>query len=131
MSEAPGLFTIVVNENSQVVNVHNQIPRQVMMLKRVRVEMDSAADALTAGVIYVSLPFLASNQLVDGNVGYFTLPLVLDNAAVTSYSCDLPLYMSGHVHDQFEVQVYDSTFALLANMVSVTLQMSFNYSHIA
>lgn len=129
ITEAPGILTIDSGSNSSTLSLKNQIPQQVMRLKRVRLEMSSAATALAQKIVYVDLPFLSNQQLIDGVNGRFYLPILLDNAAVTSYTCDLPIYMSRHVHDTIELNVRSADGSLVSNFVHVALQFEFGYGH--
>ena len=56
ISKAPGILTLHVTTNTEVVDVSLEIPRQTLLLQNVRVEMASAANALSEKIIYISLP---------------------------------------------------------------------------
>ncbi len=131
ISNTPGILTLNSTSASPTFTLHNQIPPQTMYLKRVRVEFTSAAAALAARVIYIDLPFTSSQHLIDNIVGRFMIPIVLDNAVVTSYTCELPIYMTRSVPDNFQMFVRDQDGAVLTNLAAITLQFQFNYSHIS
>jgi hypothetical protein len=128
---APGILTINSTTNSAVINTVKKIPQQVLTLKVARVEYDTAAHALAARVIYVDVPWLSSNQLIDENIGRSYLPIPLDNAIVTLYKPDLPVYMSDEAHEVFDFRVYDSTFALASGgFAHISLQFSYDLSRL-
>jgi hypothetical protein len=71
MTASNGIFTLVLKAESingytntayeGLVDIHATIPENnVLTLRNVRVEYDSAANALAAQEIYVDLPFLTS-----------------------------------------------------------------------
>lgn len=128
---APGLLTLICTGATTNINVHNQIPMQLMKLINVRVQMSSAANAVTAQIAYIDLPFLSSQQLIDGISDRFMLPIPLSETRVTQYTCDIPIYMSKRVHNNITMNVYDATGAALANVDSVILQFSYQYGHMS
>ena len=122
LSRAPGSLMIDLTSNDSVKNITLDMPIQVLRLKGYRVEMSSAATALAARVIYVDLPFLNGNKVLDTNPNFVLFPLFLQNATVTlEMGLDIPILMSQHLAQTFEVRVLNTSFALLADMVSVSL----------
>lgn len=125
IQSAAGVFTIHATSNSVSVNTHATIPRQTIRLKNVRVEMTSASVALSEKVLYVDLPFLSASQLIDHRENLYQLPILLDNAIVTNYQTDLPLHLLSDVQERFRIIVRNESGALVSNLVSITLQFSY------
>lgn len=132
ISNTPGILTLDMTSTTGRLSfaLHNQIPQQIMTLKRVRVQCTDAAQALATRIIYVDLPFTSSQHLIDNINARFYLPILLDNAIVTSYTCELPVYLSREVPDNFEMRVVDSNGALITGVTCI-LQFQFDYSHIS
>jgi hypothetical protein len=130
--DAPGILTIFSSSNVKTLPFGKAVPKQTCYLERVRVEFDTQAHALAARVIYVDMPWLSGNQLIDVNPGRFMLPILLDNDVVTSYTTKLPLSMSHEVHETSEIRIYDSNFNLITGgFAHITLQISFQQSYIS
>ncbi len=137
LSQSPGILTLDTANATTTFNLHNQIPRQVMRLKNVRVEMTGtdaaagAAAALSQRIIYMDVSWSSTNQLVDNIPTRFYLPILLQEARVTQYVCDLPLYMSHHVPDKFLMVMRNSDGTVNATMAHIALQFEFSYMHIS
>ena len=120
---ANGTLTLDSLTNTKTMNISFSIPEQTMYLRGFRIEMSSAANALAARIAYIDLPFFSSQQMVDGNVGYTYLPILLDNAACTTHwGMSLPIYLNGDIPPTFTMRVLGTDFLPIANLVSVTLQ---------
>ena len=125
IKSAEGTLMIDVSSNSSVVNISLRIPQQVIYLRSYRVEFDTAAHALASQILYVDLPFLSGNQLLDTNPGRTLLPILLDNAIVSfAYGKDIPVYLSSNIPQTFPVKLYDSSFNLVSNLVRCSLVFS-------
>ena len=129
-SNIPGVFSLFLTTfPTETVNISVKIPRQVITLVGVRAQFASAADALTARLLYVDIGGLFTYQsLVDNNPSYTLLPIKLDNAIVTmSDGLDLPVYLSKMVPERFNVTVYNAAFGTPANLTNLYLE--FKTSH--
>lgn len=130
-SQVSGLYTIDVTSADEIVDFNYGIPTQSFFeLRKVRVEYDSAANALTDAVISVDLPFLSGTQLVDNLTEQGRLVIPLDNAVVTLYKTEIPLELAKDIPQSYRVRVYDAAGALVTNMVRLTLQFSYGVSRI-
>lgn len=123
---AAGVLTIHTTSNNAQIDTHSTIPRQTIRLKNVRVEMTSASVALSEKVIYVDLPFLSASQLIDHRANLYHLPILLDNAVCTNYQTDLPMHLLTDIQERFRIIVRNESGALLSNLVSLTLQFSYD-----
>jgi hypothetical protein len=123
---SPGILTIHCTTNPCLISTHTQIPAQTIRLKYVRCEFSTSADALATKVAYVDLPFLGAQALVDQRENYYHLPLLLDNSQVTTYQTDLPFQIAKSIQERFNVRVLNEAGLLAPNLVSVTLQFSFD-----
>lgn len=130
-SSTPGILTLDTTTNVKDFNIALSIPQQTIVLKGYRVQMSSAATALSTRLLYIDLPFFSGNQMLDANLSRVYLPIALDNAIVTNqYGIDLPVYLDGFIPEKFQMRVLDSSFAVSADMVSVTLQFALSYGHL-
>jgi hypothetical protein len=135
IQRSPGILTLDTTTNTTKFNISLDIPKQVLILQSVRVEYDTAAHALAAGVIYVEFPWLSANQLIDGNPNHVYLPIFLDNAVVTlQQTLQLPVYMTHHIPQVFTMNVRDGPgagFALAAGgFTRITLSFQLSYGHV-
>lgn len=130
-SQVSGLFTIDVTAADEIVDINYSIPAQSFFeLRLVRVEYDTAANALTDAVISIDLPFLSGTQLVDNLTEQGQLVVPLDNAIVTLYRTELPLELAKDIDQSFRVRVYDNAGAAVTNMARLTLQFSYGVSRV-
>ena len=112
---------------NRVVNMSYAIPQQRLRLRGYRVEFDTQANALAAGVLYFDITdsnnksILSYNHLIDNNSNRLLFSLPLDNAVVTNKdSLNKVLYLSSKVDSILKVSVYNNTFtgfALDSNIV--------------
>jgi hypothetical protein len=124
---AEGTFTIDSTTNTQICDISLKIPQQVIYLRSYRVEFDTQANALATQIIYVDVPWLSGNQLLDTNPGYTYLPILLDNAVVSfTFGKSIPVYLSSDIPQSFPIRFLDTNFQPVANLVRVTLQFSLN-----
>lgn len=107
-----------------VIDIHRRIPKQTILLKAVRVEMTSAANALAQQIVYIDLPFLNSYSLVDGISYMSRLPILLDNAAVTVRDMNVHLDLDSAIEPRFKMSVYSRDGSLATNCSACTLQIS-------
>jgi len=120
------MLTITVTSASQIVNINKRIPRQNLILKSYRLEMDSFGAAFNRKVIYASLPFLSDNYILDENPQATTLQL-FTGAAVWNRTTNIPIAMSSDINNLIDVRLYEgpiytgSAFEALTNFVSLTL----------
>lgn len=113
--------------NGAKIAIGTRIPAQVVRLKGYKVVMDSAANALTQGEVYIQVPWLGSSNLIDGRTFAYQLPLMLDNAAVTIRTgLDIPLQLITAIESVFTASVYnrDGTAVDPAKVLSVVLTFS-------
>lgn len=131
----PGILTLSTTALSTTFNIALSIPPQTLRLVGYRVEYGLAAEAVTAQVLYIELPFLSSNQVLDGNLGHVYLPLPLSNSSVTNITgLNIPIYINQAVPQKFDMYVRDGaalSFALAANDPAVTLQFALESGHLA
>lgn len=124
--ESPSVLTLDTTSNSTTFTINNKVPIQTLTLEQVRVQYDSAAEAVTAGVIYVDIPFFSSDNLNDGT-NYFNLPILLDNNVVTLQQTNIPVHLSRKIEEKFVMSVRDASGTLVAGgFARITLQ--FRYS---
>jgi hypothetical protein len=130
---SPGILTLTSTTNTKVMNISLDIPIQTIRFKSYRVQFDTAANALAAKVLYVELPFISGNQVLDNNLGFVYLPIPVDNAVVTlETSIDLPILLTEHIPQSFTMNIRDgpgSSFALASNLVHITLQFELFKGH--
>ncbi len=113
-----------------VIDIHARIPKQTVILKTVRVEMTTTAEALAERIVYIDLPFLNSYCLKDG-VSYMSrLPVALDNNVVTLKDVNVPLSLDSSIESKFRMSVYKRDGSLATNCSSCTLQISLSESQI-
>ncbi len=130
-TNTPGILTLDATSNVQNFNIALDIPKQVMTLRSVRVQMSSQANALAARILYVDLPFLSGNQVLDGNVGQVYLPIFLDNAEVTfAYGKEMAIYMNDYLPSKFTMRCLGTDFKPIANLVSCSLTFSLEKGHL-
>lgn len=131
---SPGILTLTSTTASSVLNTELNIPSQVLRLRGYRIQYDSAANALADKVIYVELPFISRNQIIDNNVGHIYLPIQLDNAIVTLRDgLDLPILMTESLPERFTMNIRQGpsgAFALVTNMVHVSLTFGLEKGHL-
>lgn len=126
LQTASGLLTIHATSNNANINLHTVVPKQTIHLKNVRIEMTSASVALSEKMVYVDLPFLSGDQLIDHRDNLFNLPLPLDNAIVTHFQTDIPLHLMKEIPERFQMIVRNEAGNLISNLVSITLQFAYN-----
>jgi len=125
IKNAEGTFMIDSTTNTKICNISLKIPQQVIYLRSVRLEFDTAAHALAAAIVYFDAPWLSANQLLDTNPGYVYLPLLVDNLIVTShFGKNIPVYLSSDIPQVFPVRFLDTTFQPISNLVRATLVFS-------
>ena len=128
-TKLPGCLTIITDTNIKEINLAVEIPAQVIYLRAYRIEMDSAANALTEKILYLEIPNIYnSNKMIDSNVGQTYLPIFLDNATVTlTYGRDIPIAMTNHIPARFTIRVLNSSFVPVSNLVSAAFEFSLSY----
>jgi hypothetical protein len=125
IKDAQGTFTIDSTTNTKTCNISLRIPQQVIYLRSYRVEFDTQAHALATQIVYVDVPWLSGNQLLDTNPGYVYLPVLLDNAVVSyTFGKSIPVYLSADIPETFPIRFLDTNFQPVANLVRITLQFS-------
>ena len=120
-----GLLTIYSDNATKSITLNNSIPKQVLRLKTIYVNMTSAAASLAQSVIYVDLPFFSASNLVDQVQGFSRFPIFLESGQVTHFYTDIPILMQSDVPNKFVMRVYDINGALLTNMNSIGLKFSY------
>lgn len=127
--EVAGFLTIDVLAAGGLINttvsIGHKLPSdQTLRLRSYRVEMTSQANALSAGVLYVDLPFLSSTQIVDNLGGVCKIPIELDNAVLTLRDgLNKPIYISKEITETFLIRVLSgANLVLNPNLVRLTLQ---------
>jgi len=131
---SPGLLTLSSTTASSTLDIELGIPAQVLRFKGYRVEYNTSANALVDKIIYVELPFISRNQVIDNNVGRIYLPIPLDNAVVTlENSLDIPILMTEALPERFQMNVYQGpsgSYALVTNMVHISLSFELFSGHL-
>lgn len=134
VNQAHGILTLTSSSNSVQLNTELNIPIQTIRLTGYRVQYDTALNALNDKIIYVELPFLSRNQIIDNNVGRVYLPIQLDNAVVTIQSgMSRPILLTEAISERFTMNVRTGPsggFALVANMVHICLTFQLEYGHL-
>lgn len=128
INTSDGLFTFRTASSSGTYSIHNRIPAQTMTLKSVRVQFDTTANALAAQVLYLDVPWLNSNHLVDGLSNLYLLPISVDYLVCTLYTCDIPVQMSIDMPETFSYRIVTSAGAAAAGFAGMTLQFSYSSS---
>lgn len=134
-----GRYTIhVLNDaagtiSARPLNMTYKIPQQRLRLRGYRVHIDTAANALASGVLYIDLTdssgstILSYNHMIDNNPNTILFGLPLDNAIITNRdSLDKVLFMSKPGDINLKLTVYKITTAtqvvsLEANLMSIYL----------
>lgn len=122
-SKGGGILTLDISSNVQTLNISLEVPIQTLTIKNIRVEMDLAATALSEQILYLDIPVISSSKILDNNVAFNYIPILLDNAAVTlQTSLDLPVYMNQVLPQSFDVRVLNKSFEPVSNLVRFTIQ---------
>ncbi len=127
----PGTLTLIADANVKEMNIALDIPHQVITLTGYRVEMSSAANALSEKIIYLDIPKIYNvNKVLDNNFGHVYLPILLDNAAVTlQQSLDVPISMTNHLPERFTIRILNSSFQPVSNLVHAVFSFKISYGH--
>lgn len=128
LQDSDGLFTFRTSTNQGRYDTHNAIPAQTVEIVSVRVEMSNAAAALAAKVIYVDVPWLSSNHLIDGLPNLYLLPIPIGETAVTYSSFHIPLQLSQDIKETFNYRLLTSSGALVADLVDFCIQFRYKMS---
>jgi hypothetical protein len=126
-----GVFTFRTSSTSGSYNTHNSIPAQTINMVSVRVEMSSAGAATTAKVIYLDVPWLNSNHLIDGLASLYLLPIPLSGSAVTYSTMNIPIQLSSDIKETFNYRLVISDGTLVADLTDFALQFHFRQSAIS
>jgi hypothetical protein len=123
-TETQGIFTLDTTSATTTFTISNKIPKQTIYLIGYRIEVTDATAALASPVVYIDLPFLSGNQLIDAIPSRVYLPLMLDNAKVTNWQgLNKGLYLNSDVPNTFDMVVRNgTTFAPLTSLVHICLQ---------
>lgn len=125
IKDAEGTLLIDSTTSTKICNISLKIPQQVIYLRSYRVEFSSSANALSTQIVYVDLPWLSGNQMIDTNPNYTYLPILLDNAQVSfAFGKSIPIYLSSDIPQTFPVRFLDTNFQPVTNLVRVSLQFS-------
>ena len=135
MNQSQGILTLTSSSPSVQLNTELNIPIQTIRLTGYRVEYNLASNALADQILYIELPFLSRNQIIDNNIGYVYLPIQLDNAIVTIQSgMSRPILLTSAIPERFTMNVRKgpgSNFALVgAQMVHICLTFQLEYGHL-
>ena len=124
-SPLPGVLTSVTSSNDTELSITYNIPIQTIYLRGYRIEMSSAANALSEKVLYLELPIYQSSKMIDNNPGVTLLPILLDNTAVShTFGMDLPITMSHDLYPVFRMRILNSSFVPVSNLVHASFQFS-------
>ena len=110
--------------NTTIFNTGHYIPRQVLTLKEVSVQFSGTP---TSGVIYVDLPFLSSEQMIDDDSTRYYLPIRVNPAEEFTMKSNLniPLYVTRQIDPVFTMYVRDADGVLLTDLERITLEFSY------
>lgn len=135
---SPGLLTITLTSETVQGNVNNtngatiflgiSVLPQTLIMRGYHVEMASAAAALAQKVVYLQLPFLGSNTLIDGIPTAKRLQLPLDNNNVTNkIEMTTPLTLITPIQPSFQCACYNRDGSLVnpANVLYVSVYFSY------
>jgi len=127
----PGTLALFSATNEKVMSITLDIPAQTITLTGYRIEMGSAANALTEKVLYLDIPRIFNvDKVIDSNIGHTYIPLFLDNAAVTlQQSLDIPISMAHHLPSQFSMRILNGSFLPVSNLVHISLFFKVDYGH--
>ncbi len=131
-TKLPGTLFLTTTTNEAEMNIAYDIPAQTIYLRGYRVEFDTAAHALTEGVVYLEIPNIYSiSKMIDNNVGHVYLPIMLDNAAVTNWhGMDIPISMAHHLPERFTIRILSGSFVPVSNLVRASFQFFISEGHL-
>ena len=113
---------IELTSTSGSIQLPTEIVPQELNLMQIRVEFDTAANALAAQVIYLNFPWLSNIQTMNSTT-YNGLPILLDNAIVTLRDTNIDFKLQRHISEGF---TYSINGASLTGLSKVSLL--FNHS---
>ena len=126
-SSAEGTFCIDSTTATKTCTIRFKIPKQVIYLRSYRIQFDTAANALSAAILYMDAPFFSSNQMLDTNLNRTLLPLLLDNAAVThTFGKSIPIYLNGDIPQTFDISFLNAALGTPTGFARATLCFSLN-----
>lgn len=99
---SPGIISIDVDSVDSVVELRNRLPKQIIVLKEIRMQFDTDANSLASGVLYLDMPFISSSHITENTNGY-RMPVLLENARVTLRQLELPIDMSEDINFNFRL----------------------------
>ena len=127
IKRSPGTFTFTASSPSGTFSSGSEIPIQTLSIETVRVEFDTAADALACKRLYLEVPWTSTNHLIDKNIGRNFIPFFLNNAAVTlNVGLNRPVYLSTNIPPNFQFNIWDDTFNAPTGFVSLDVCFAFD-----
>ena len=122
ISKSPGTLVIYITTNDEFVTIPLEVPIQTLRLTGYRVKMDDALSSLATKIVYIDIPFLNGNKVLDTNPGFVYFPLFLgENDITLQVGLDIPILMSRDLPVSFQLRVLDSSFTPVANFNSLAL----------
>lgn len=131
ITKLPGTLVLFSDASTKLLSITLDIPPQTITLTGYRVEMASAANALTEKVLFIDLPKIFNvNKVIDTNLGHTYLPILLDNSAVTlQQSLEIPISMAHHLPENFLLRILNSSYIPVSNLVHISLYFKVDYGH--
>ena len=125
-SRVNGLLQLDLSSNSSSVSINQTIPKQTLILERVRVEMTSSAASLATGRVYIDLPWVSPSAIIN-TAPHSRVMVLLDNNNVSLRDPKIALDLKENIQPTFDVRVFDVTGALVSNLVNVQMVFSYDY----
>lgn len=125
--KAPGTMSIYTTTATTSVDMSYIIPKQVLLLQSVYIQLTGAASALAERICYIELPFLNSQTLIDNNLQRTCIPVFLENNAVTiQQTLQLPIYTNNTIPKVYTIRFLNSSFQPISNFVAGGVIFTFN-----
>ena len=128
----PGTLMLEFNSAVQMMNIALDIPKQVIYLRALRIEIDSAENALGIKVVYLDIPNVFNgNKVIDTNVGQIYFPIFLDNAQVTTrVAMQEPISLTHHIPESFTARLLGPDFLPLGDeLIQANFLFSTDFGH--
>lgn len=130
--QAPGTITFdstTTDPANTFYTLQRTIPVQELKLINYRIQFETDAEAITAGQIWVDLPFFSVDQLIDNNgANDGRLPLAVGGSRITLMQPnDHTVYMSKVAQKVGYMRIYDDSGDLLTGGGFERIQLTFEY----
>jgi hypothetical protein len=126
----PGILHLDFKSNTQNFVLNQPIPKQVMRLSHYRLEMSDQTTLEANNMIFISLPNLSVNGLID-NEDFILIGLALGSGSKIYHSpvYKSPVVMADDVQRVFVGSVFNSQGTLLSGLVRLNLFFDLEYTY--